>query len=112
MDRSIQEKNMHLEVGAQVVGPSLAALLAHPAGERLRYHRPLPVAVPHHHLPENSASERARTQQHKFSIQPRANTFCIETNQKERRKEAKSEELRSTHTSSASVQGPLCWCAL
>lgn len=79
IDRSIQEKNMHLEVGAQVVGPPLPALLAHAAGEGLRYHRPLPVAVLHHHLPQDSASsERASTDrageaaaQSKFSI----NTF-------------------------------------
>lgn len=49
--------NLHLEVGAQVVGPPLAALLADAAGEGLRDHRPLPVAVPQHHLLENPASE-------------------------------------------------------
>lgn len=75
MDRSKKE-NTHLEVGAQVVGPSLAALLAHPAGERLRYHRPLPVAVLHHHLPEDSA-KRATTD--RASARPAAGTRSAAT---------------------------------
>lgn len=98
MDRSKKE-SMHLEVGAQVVGPSLAALLAHPAGERLRYHRPLPVAVLHHHLPEDSA-KRATTD--RASARPAAGTRsaattkhspCTESKQKgtRKKKEQKNE---------------------
>jgi len=109
---------MHLEVGAQVVGPSLAALLAHPAGEGLRYHRPLPVAVPHHHLPEDSASQRARIEQAsthaaaQVQHQPRANTFCIESNQKEEKKPNQKNSGVRTQDDSFPAQGTVMQTAV
>lgn len=57
-----------VDAGAQVVDPSLAALLADPAGKVLAYRRPLPVAMYGHQSPQSPASdhgqwtERARKQ--------------------------------------------------
>jgi hypothetical protein len=55
MDVIIKHRRPYLDVWAQVVCPSLAALLADPAGEELGYRCPLPVAVLPHLLFENAA---------------------------------------------------------